>query len=275
MHFIDPISQPEAPPPPLPEVSAPVGANDRNAAVVDLVDVLLLVVVSFGALFICSLVASSIFLIAHSAQGLSTKDLGKALEHNAFFLVPTQLASYSIVIGFMAFLVWARHRISLGVAIRWNFPKLGQALYALGGGACLALFSDAAELLLQRWIPKSLPITDYFRDRPSALLLAGFGILVAPLVEEIMFRGFLYPALARWAGSVPAVVLTGVGFALLHGAQLGFAWVPLLLIFIVGVVLTTARAVTASVATCVLMHTAYNFVLFGQTYIATHGFRQL
>jgi membrane protease YdiL (CAAX protease family) len=70
-------------------------------------------------------------------------------------------------------------------------------------------------------------------------------------------------------------VATASAFALLHGAQLGYSWAPLLLIFIVGVALTVTRVVTRSVATGVIVHMTYNFVLLLQTYIVTHGFRQM
>jgi len=142
-------------------------------------------------------------------------------------------------------------------------------------GAALAMVSDIGEIVFHRWIPDSLPITEYFKDRPSALLLAAFGILVAPLMEELLFRGFLYPALARWTGSFISIVVTASAFTLLHGAQLGYSWAPLLLIFIVGVALTVTRVVTRSVATCVIVHMTYNFALLFQTYIVTHGFRQM
>jgi membrane protease YdiL (CAAX protease family) len=46
-------------------------------------------------------------------------------------------------------------------------------------------------------------------------------------------------------------------------------------IFVVGTAFTVTRAVTQSVATSVLMHMAYNFTLLLQTYLFTHGFRQM
>src|ERR1051326_8599723 len=248
--------------------------------------------------------------------GQNPQDLAKVLAHNTWFVLSVELAVYLLLIGFMAFLVWLRHRTSLGRAIRWNIPTRTHAVYALAGGLGLAVFSDVAQVVFSRWIPKSLPITEFFQDRNSALLLAGFGVLIAPLVEEILFRGFLYPALSRWSGVVPAVIITSAGFALLHGAQLayslvpllviflypalsrrtgvvpaviitsaGFALlhgaqlayslVPLLVIFVVGAALTITRAITKSVATSVLMHMAYNFILFLQFYIGTQGFRNL
>ena len=56
-----------------------------------------------------------------------------------------------------------------------------------------------AVLLAQRWIhiPKNLPIEKYFRETQSAWLLLAFGVFVAPFVEEVFFRGLLFPALGR------------------------------------------------------------------------------
>lgn len=263
--------QPEFSVAPLPVSPPPI--DDGKNAVVDLLDVALIIMVAFAAYFSCGLLAAVVYLATH--PGHNPQDLAKVLSRNALFVVPLEFVVYLLLIGFMAFLVWTRHKTSLAQAIRWNFPARRRALYALAGGLGLALFSDVAELVLGRWIPKSLPITEFFQDRSSALLLAAFGILVAPLVEEMLFRGFLYPALSRWTGPVPAVIITAVGFAFIHGGQLAYSLVPLLLIFVVGVVLTVTRAVTKSVATSVLVHMAYNFTLFFQFYIGTQGFRNL
>jgi hypothetical protein len=61
----------------------------------------------------------------------------------------------------------------------------------------------------------------------------------------------------------------------IHGAQLGYSWAALVPIFIVGATLTVTRAITKSVATCVLIHMTYNFLLMAQAFVATHGFRDL
>jgi membrane protease YdiL (CAAX protease family) len=268
---LDHIPQPEPPSAPLPPALPPI--DDRKHAIVDMLDVLLIIVFAVVTYFFCGLTAILIYMAAHPAQ--RSQDLSKTLAHNTFFVVFLQLAVYLLLIGFMALLAWVRHRTDLGVAIRWNVPLGRRAAYALAGGFALALFSDAAEVVFHSWIPKSLPITEFFQDRSSALLLAGFGVLVAPLVEEMLFRGFLYPALSRWTGAAPSVVITAAGFALLHGSQLAYSLVPLLLIFTVGVVLTVVRAATKSVATSVLVHMAYNLTLFLQFYIGTQGFRNL
>lgn len=284
MHFQDPISPPDQAPPIEP--ASPAELNQSPAPVatavpptepvrpaVDLVDVLLVALVSVFAFFVFGGIAAGIFKYTYHLQ--SARALEEALAKNAFFIVSTELVTYLAIVGFMVFLVWTRHRMSLSQAIEWNLPGQRLAVYALIIGFALAVVSDVGEVVFHRWIPDSLPITEYFKDRPSALLLAAFGILVAPLMEELLFRGFLYPALARWTGTVVSVVITASAFTLLHGAQLGYSWAPLLLIFIVGVALTVTRAITRSVATGVIVHMTYNFVLLLQTYVVTHGFRQM
>jgi membrane protease YdiL (CAAX protease family) len=240
-----------------------------------MVDVVLVSLMAVIAFVVFGSIGVGIFMYTHHLHGPGTRAMEDAIAKNAFFVVSTQLVTYLAIVGFMAFLVWTRHRMSLSRAIQWNLPRRRLAINALMIGAALAMVSDIGEVVFHRWIPDSLPITEYFKDRPSALLLASFAILVAPLMEELLFRGFLYPALARWTGPFISVVVTASAFAMLHGAQLGYSWAPLLLIFIVGVTLTVTRVVTRSVATGVIVHMTYNFALLLQTYIVTHGFRQM
>ena len=255
---------------PLPPVSRP-----QNEDVIDLIDVILLALVMFGIFAVVGTISGTVYMVTHGIRTLDSKALEEALTKNAFFVVPTQFVTYMAILGFMSLLLWVRHRVSLLPAIQWNTPSRRRAMNALMLGAGLALFSNIGSIVLDRWTPKSLPITEYFRDRPSALLLGGFSILIAPFMEEVVFRGFLYPALARWTGAFVSVMVTAGAFAALHGQQLSYSWAPLLLILNVGVVLTLTRVITKSVATCVIVHMTYNFAIFVQSYITTHGFRQL
>ena len=70
-------------------------------------------------------------------------------------------------------------------------------------------------------VPKDLPMDRLFRTSFDAWILAVFGVLIAPLMEELFFRGFLYPVLARRLGYILSIVLTGLRFALVHAQQLG------------------------------------------------------
>jgi membrane protease YdiL (CAAX protease family) len=238
--------------------------------VFNLWDVALIAVVAFFALIVTGGITILFASALHLFRG-SVKDLAS----NVLVLLPAQVVAYILTVGFMVLLIWQKYRTGFLAAVRWN-PLAGRWLYgAVVLGAGLGLINELLSGVLQRWIPKSLPIDEYMRNPASAYALAAFGILVAPLVEELFFRGFLYPALARPLGSGLAVALTGGLFALIHSDQLAHAWIPLLLLFVVGVILTVVRARTKSVATCVVVHMSYNTTLFTILYIGTCGFRHM
>ena len=192
-------------------------------------------------------------------------------EGMAAVLVAGQVLGYGCIMAVMYALVRMRTTVPLLKAIRWNWPE-NWAIY-LGAGFALAVCLVPLGRFLP--MPKNLPIDDYFKNARDAYILSLFGVLVAPLFEELCFRGFLYPSLARRLGIPTAIVLTALPFAMLHGAQLSFSWGPLLVIFLVGIALTTVRALKKSVAATVLMHMAYNGTLLVAELIATDGFRHM
>ena len=140
-------------------------------------------------------------------------------------------------------------------------------------GIVLAVVIDGLSRFLP--IPKSVPMDKYFTDAASAYLMAIFGMTLAPLLEELFFRGLLYPVLRRAFSLTIAIVLTAAAFAAIHGTQLGYAWAPILSIFVVGVVFTVTRVRTNSVASSFLMHCGYNFALFGMLWLASDHYRHL
>jgi membrane protease YdiL (CAAX protease family) len=239
-------------------------------ATVDLKDTVLVVLVAFFSIVLCTFIA---FGIVAAATHRHTDF--QSLAGNALITVPAQFAAYVLTVGFMMWLVRERHGFPFARGIFWNLPEKQIALTALAGGAVMALLSEISSGLLQRWTPKNLPIEEYFKNAASGYALALFGVFVAPIVEEIFFRGFLYPALERWVGVVAGLVLTSAAFSLLHGGQLGEAWAPMLVLFLVGAVLTAVRIRTRSVATCVLVHMGYNATLFSIMFIYTEGFRHM
>jgi hypothetical protein len=81
----------------------------------------------------------------------------------------------------------------------------------------------------------------------------------------------------RW--SIPALVfstiITSIGFAMLHGAQLAHSFAPLAVLFAVSVVLCIARLRFHSLAASTLVHSLYNATIFVMLFIGTDGFRHL
>jgi membrane protease YdiL (CAAX protease family) len=130
------------------------------------------------------------------------------------------------------------------------------ALQFLAGGAVLALAVTFVGGFLNS--KETLPIEDLLQARVSVLLFSVLGILVAPLVEETIFRGFLYPVIARRVGIAAGIAITGTMFGLMHAAQLWGGWGQIALLILVGVVLTWVRARTGTVAASYFVHLGYN-----------------
>jgi uncharacterized protein len=220
------------------------------------------------AIFLCSLIALGIAHSLRSFHGLSLS----ALAQEPLIIVGSQIASYPLIIAFMAVIVRRRSGEPFLTAIRWNWPRRNAIWFYLSG-IVLAFAVEGLSHFLP--IPKSLPMDKFFNDPASAYLMAFFGILIAPVLEELFFRGMLFPTLRRGLGVLLAVLLTAAAFAAIHGTQLGYAWAPILSIFVVGLVLTIVRERTDSVAASILTHSGYNFTLFALLWIGSDHFRHL
>ncbi|MGD0443932.1 MAG: CPBP family intramembrane glutamic endopeptidase [Edaphobacter sp.] len=148
-------------------------------------------------------------------------------------------------------------------------------------------------------MPKDIPMDDFFRTASDVWLVTAFGTLLAPLFEEILFRGFLLPAFAiaydwlslprtpaaleAWHSNnkltrpalIFSAVLTSILFAALHGQQTAFAWPVLILLFCVSLVLSYVRLRLRSVMASTLIHVSYNATIFLFAFAATGGYRHL
>ncbi|MBN1221548.1 MAG: CPBP family intramembrane metalloprotease [Anaerolineae bacterium] len=126
------------------------------------------------------------------------------------------------------------------------------AMYA----ALLALF----DLQIQPDIELIFDATAY----PLALLFGG--VVVAPFVEEVFFRGFIFTGLIqKWAWKKAALVSAGL-FAFAHFVPTSF-----LPIFILGLIFAFLYRASGSIWPAILMHMLTNAVALGVVYAASQG----
>ena len=167
-----------------------------------------------------------------------------------------QFLWWAIVLLFIYRLVTVKYQLPFSQAIGW-IPFKGPGLNYVSAGVLVALSVG----LLSNVIPmpeQPVPIEELL-DQPGALLLfAIFGVLVAPAIEELVFRGFIYPAVERKHGQIIAIAATSALFSALHFSQYGGHWAILLLLFYVGAVFGFVRARTGSVKATTILHAAYN-----------------
>jgi hypothetical protein len=96
----------------------------------------------------------------------------------------------------------------------------------------------------------------------TLLLLLVIAVLLAPLLEEVLFRGLLFPALRRRLRFWPAAVLTTLMFTGLHFTQTGTYWPAVEGIFICGMALAWLRERTGSLWPSVAFHMGFNSTPF-------------
>jgi uncharacterized protein len=108
-------------------------------------------------------------------------------------IVPAQIVAYGVVILIMRVIASRSGNSALG-ELQWNWPQ-AWAAYLFGGLALAIALQGFAQLLP---MPKNLPIDEFFKTRLEAYLLSIFGVTFAPLLEELYFRGFMYPVVDRW-----------------------------------------------------------------------------
>jgi uncharacterized protein len=238
--------------------------RDPAWTALDLVRLVVLTIVALIAGVLAVVLIARVSIYPHSNIG----DIARI----PLVAVAGQGLAYLLVFGYMYILVTReRRRPDFLNAIHWNWPS-SPAVYVLIG----VVLSFALQILASRLpIPKNLPIDTFFSTPSEAWVLTIFGITLAPLMEELFFRGFLYPVLARGIGVTAAIFVTGFAFALLHGSQLMYSWGPVLVIFLVGIVLTMVRAHKNSVAASLIVHIAYNGTISALMFFATDGFRHL
>lgn len=147
------------------------------------------------------------------------------------------------------------------LGLRWRgWPWL----LLIGPGGVVAMFGLSTLLILtgyprlMQWLgvestQESVKLLQQHQDPAILGLMALAAMVVAPLCEELIFRGYLYPAAKRFAGPWVAGLASALIFAAAHGAL-----APLLPLFVFGVLLTLAYELTGSLWAPIAMHFCFN-----------------
>lgn len=288
-------------PQPLVESPAPVEVSHyrpllaQGARSPNIVDAFL-----FGILLILGLLITTGFLgVALYFHWFGLRSFAAAQNDTRLALV-TQLVIYLVALAGAVPLfrmVWGRSYLG---GLHWHAETAlrhkGKLVLAAVGCNLIAVLGN---YLLP--FPEHAPIDKMFGSAGDAWMLFAFGVTVAPFFEEMMFRGFLLPAIATawdwsvermtgapsrgvdaagnplWSGAamVVAALVVSAPFALMHAAQVGNSWGPVSLLYCVSLVLCAVRLWTKSLAASTLVHAAYNFMIFSVMLVGTDGFRHL
>ncbi|HVO56808.1 MAG TPA: type II CAAX endopeptidase family protein [Dongiaceae bacterium] len=247
---------------------------------------------AFGSLIVLQ---AAVFIYLAGGRKLSQAQLEQLVQEHALLMVGLNVALFFLIMIFLYVTVGVLRDAPFWRTIGWRpLPRDGRApsnvwvylLCGVGLAICVGLGTAVMKT------PTDLPIEKMFKGRASAIALMAMAVFVAPLVEETVFRGYLYPLfaghlsrLARSFGQSDqeavhtgmwiSIVLTGFLFGSLHGAQLGWTWSIVLLLVTVGMVFTYARARSGTVLASFLLHLAYNSTIALVSLAATRGFTRM
>jgi membrane protease YdiL (CAAX protease family) len=211
-----------------------------------------------------------------SARHLPVKRIEQVLTSNAAYVVAEQIAWFGLLMLFLWLTLAVLRQAPFWRTVGWRALPPPASLSGASWryfltGCFLAIFVGLAGTRIRQ--PQNMPIQELLKDRTGTLLVMALAVLLAPLVEETVFRGYLYPLLARRLGVPLGIVLTGLFFGMLHGVQLGWTWGLVGLLMLVGIVLTYVRARTGTVVASYFVHLGYNSMLAMSAGISSHGFR--
>jgi membrane protease YdiL (CAAX protease family) len=252
----------------------------------------------FVIFFIVSQLAIGAILLGYYSayRHLPQARIKHIFESDPKLLVGTSIVVFGLMILFLYVTLSVLRDIPFWRTLGWkklaSDPASGKGrpwMYFLSGCGLSIFVAVAASRVKE---VDHAPIQEFLKSRTGAMLLMAMAVVVAPLVEETIFRGYLYPVLARTisaiaqflgmefsssirTGVVASILTTGLLFGLMHAPQLGRNWPLVGLLILVGVIFTFARAWTGTVVASFFLHLGYNSMIALASIIATKGFTHM
>jgi len=148
---------------------------------------------------------------------------------------------------------------AFGLRGRGVLREAGWGILILLGVMPMIIGYNFVAQMIMEWLNYAPPVQDVTRiisdssSLTTRIYFALLAVVIAPAVEEMLFRGILLPAFTRSMGVRPAIAVVSVLFALVHG-HLPSA-VPL---FMLSVSLCLAYLYRGSLITSIAMHSFFN-----------------
>jgi membrane protease YdiL (CAAX protease family) len=265
MTSVPPPSQPPASLHTHPELPAgvvpsepPVAAADPERAGLGSVPWWALPAAMLAVLLVATIAGGVIAIVIDAGGGTVKSD-------SPGFLLPTTLVQDLALVGaavaFASF--WAPgltpasfgfRRPALGSAVAWTV-----AIYA-------TFWLATVVLVLVFGQPDAQQLTENLEEERALAAVVGYGVVVAfvaPITEEVFFRGFVFGVLREKIGPIAGAILTGLVFGLVHLP--GSPLVSVAVLVVLGSLLCVLYQQTGSLLPCIALHALNNSISFAAT----------
>ncbi len=227
---------------------------------------ILCLAVMFGAQIAVQIIFAIVRLAARPGLGSDNlRALGEELSTDGNMIAAATLASTLAAVGLVTLLVWLR-RCPIREYLALTVPGARSLLMAIAGLAVVLVGTDLTSYLVGRPLVPEIMVDLY---RHSWLPFLVFAIVVlAPLGEETLFRGFLYKGIASSRGGpITAIIVSTMIFALIH---LQYDWYGVLSVAVMGLYLGIVRFTSSSLLLTMLLHGIANMVATAEVFILLH-----
>ena len=187
---------------------------------------------------------------------------------NGNLLAFASLLSTPSTVGLCILFIWIRgYPIRDYLVLYW--PSARSVAVSLVGLAILLGATDLTSYLLGRPLVPAVMV-DIYRTAWLPALLFAF-IVLAPVGEETLFRGFLYKGIAESRGGpVTAIIVSSIAFALLH---VQYDWYGIVAVAATGLYLGVVRFTSQSLPLTMILHGLGNAVATLELYIQETWFK--
>ena len=175
------------------------------------------------------------------------------LNNIVFFIIGGFVFSFaSFIRGRNPNQVFGLNKISFVKVLIWGLGAMVPVYILLGLGSFIIqlIIPSKEQAPEMQEIVQTMISSNDITIRITILFSA---IIVAPMVEEIIFRGYIYPILKRYSHRLFAGFMTSLLFAVVHGHVEGL--VPLLFL---AIILTFCYEMTGSILVPILIHALFN-----------------
>ncbi len=209
-------------------------------------------------LLLLALIIGLSLLIVPSVFVLASRMLGASESAPLAAIAAAMLAQSAVMFGVLyvlALRIWGVTWWQLGARPAesiWYFRAILLALVAL---LLVALVTVSMESLLGQPLenPQVEMLAPGGSSLPAAVMMLVLVAGLAPMVEELLFRGLLYRWIGERFGIWPALIVSSLIFSCLHGIAL---LIPPL--FVVGCLLAWLYEKSGSIWPCMVMHGVFN-----------------
>jgi len=208
------------------------------------------------------LVTAAAFIVTTIAGFSTMRALSASLHFDPDSGVPllaVEFAAYAMVFLVLKGL-FARYGRPLFESLAWTGQPF-RSLHLVVLGVALALIVVVLGNLL-RFPNVETPFDKLLNDPVSRVMISIFGVSLGPVIEELLFRGFLQPVLVDSFGALPGILATSIIFGGVHLMQNANIWQSGVLIALVGFVLGVVRHVSGSTRASAIVHVSYNALPF-------------